>query len=158
MTANFTRVTRVLGWTLLVSGLLMGYQGCARVGGGLSTWLSGESADGVVTSIRTFPGSPAPARTPYREASLITFTAADGEVVTFEHPVQSAPPPFAKGERVRVFYDPAAPHDAVAPGGLALLLFGWGFLAAAGLLVALGGALVLIVGALPWTRSTSRVA
>ncbi len=152
MTSTFKRVTRIFGWMLLVSGLLMGYQGCTHAGGGLATWLTGESVDGVVTSIRTFPGRSPPARTRYRESSVITFTAADGKVVTFEHPVQGSPPPFARGERVRVFYDLDAPEHAVAPSGLALMLLGWGFLAAAGVGVMLTGAGILLVGALPWSE------
>lgn len=152
MISTIKRGTRIFAWTLLVSGLLMGYQGCTRAGGGLATWVTGESADGVVTSIRSFPGSSPPARTRFRESSVITFTAADGKVVTFEHPVQSSPPPFAQGEHVRVFYDPDAPEDAVAPSGLAMLLLGWGFLAAAGIGVMLTGAVLLLVGALPWAE------
>lgn len=158
MTSTFKRVTRIFGWILLVSGLLMGYQGCTRAGGGFATWVTGESAEGVVTSIRTFPGSSPPARTRYRESSVITFTAADGQVVTFEHPVQSSPPPFAQGERVRVYYDPDAPEDAVAPSGLALMLLGWGFLAAAGIGVMLTGAVILVVGALPWSERKKTLA
>lgn len=152
MISTIKRGTRIFAWSLLVSGLLMGYQGCTRVGGGLATWVTGESADGVVTSIRTFPGSSPPARTRFRESSVITFTAADGNVVTFEHPVQSSPPPFAQGEHVRVFYDPDAPQDAVAPSGLAMLLLGWGFVAAAGLGLMLTGAALLLIGALPWSE------
>lgn len=77
-------------------------------------------------------------------------TVADGEAVTFEHPMQSSPPPFGKGDRVRVFYAPDAPQVAVAPNGLALVPFGWSFPALAGLAVALTGAALLLVGALPW--------
>ncbi len=155
MTSTFKRAAKILGWILLLSGLLMSYEGCTRAGGGLATWLTGESADGVVTSIRTFPGSSPPARTRYRESSVITFRTAEGEVVTFEHPVQSSPPPFAKGERVRVFYDPDAPEDAVAPSGLALVVFGWSFLAVAGIVVMFTGTLLLVIAMLPWRERRS---
>lgn len=150
MASTFTRVARILGWMLLVPGTLMTYQGCTRAGGALGTWLTGESADGVVTSIREFRGSSSTLRSPARAASVITFRTADGRLVTFEHPVQSLPPPFAQGERVRVYYDPDEPEDAVAPSGLALLSFGWGFVAVAGMALVLTGALVLLIAALPW--------
>lgn len=156
MLPTLKRGTRIVGWTLLVVGLLMGYQGCTRAGGGLATWVTGESADGVVTSIRTFQASSPPSRMPFRQSSLITFTSAGGEVVTFEHPVQGSPPPFALGERVRVFYDADAPYDAVAPAGLAMLLLGWGLLAAAGFGVMLTGAVLLLIGALPWAERRKR--
>jgi hypothetical protein len=152
MTSTIKSASRVLGWMLLVSGLLLGYHGCARSGGGLATWAIGEPADGTVTGIRTYAGGSAAARTRFREASLISFTTASGQVITFEHPVQSSPPPFAMGERVRVYYDPDAPEDAVAPAGLAMLVFGWGFVAMAGLALVIAGAIVLLVGALPWTE------
>jgi len=153
MASTFKRVARIAGWMLLLAGILMTYQGCTRAGGALGTWITGESADGVVTDIREFRAGTAASRSPARASSMITFRTAEGRVVTFEHPVQSLPPPFAKGERVRVYYDPDAPEDAVAPSGLALLTFGWGFVAAAGLAIALTGGLILLIAALPWVAN-----
>lgn len=150
MTTAIKRVSCVLGVSLLLPGVLMGYQGCSRAGGGLATWITGDAADGTVTAIRSYGGSSPPLTSPRRDASVITFTAAGGEVVSFEHPVRGSSPPFAKGERVRVFYDPDEPEDAVAPGGLPMLVFGWGFVAAAGVALVVTGLLVLLVGALPW--------
>lgn len=152
MALSFKRGARLFGWTLLLAGLLMAYQGCSRAGSGFSTWLTGDSAEGRVTGIREIPGN-AHARTAHRKASIISFTTADGRAVSFEHPVQGSTPPFALGERVRVHYDADVPQDAVAPSGLALLVFRWGFLAAAGLAVLATGAVVLLLAALPWARA-----
>lgn len=135
---------------MLLPGILMTYQGCTRAGGALGTWITGESAEGVVTSIRQIGPLSSGSRGRTRAASIITFTAADGQVVTFEHPVQSLPPPFARGERVRVHYDRDSPGDAVVPAGIALLSFGWGFVAVAGAILALAGGLLLLIAALPW--------
>ena len=150
MASTFKRVVRIFGWMLLLSGVLMTYQGCMRVGGALGTWITGESAVGVVTSIREYRGSSSTLRSATRAASVITFRTGDGRVVTFEHPVQGLPPPFARGEHVRVYYDPDAPEDAVAPSGLALLSFGWGFVAFAGMALVVTGGLALLISALPW--------
>jgi len=153
MASTFRRVARIFGWVLLLSGVLMTYQGCTRAGGALGTWLTGESAEGVVTDIREFRAGTSASRTPARATSVITFRTADDRAVTFEHPVQSLPPPFAKGERVRVHYDPDAPEHAVAPSGLALLTFGWGFVAVAGFALVLTGGLILLIAALPWVAN-----
>ena len=128
----------------------MGYQGCTRAVGGIGTWVGGQSAEGVVTSIRERPGRSPPARTRLRESSVITFTTAKGEVVTFEHPVQSMPAPYAQNEHVRVVYDADASQDAVVPGGLALLSLMWALLGMAGLVLMLTGPALLLIGALPW--------
>ena len=45
----------------------------------------------------------------------------------------------------------------MAPSGLALLLLGWGFLAAAGIGVMLTGAALLLIGALPWSARKTRM-
>ncbi len=144
--------TRILAFSLLVPGLLMGYLGCSRTVGAVGTWVGGEAATGVVTSIRHSPGRAGPAQSPSGEYSSITFTAADGKVFTFEHPVGSTSAPYARGERVRVVYDANAPEEAVVPGGLTWLLLGWGLLAVAGLVLAMTAAALLLVGALPWRR------
>ncbi len=109
-----------------------------------------------MTSIRESRGSSPPARTRFRQSSVITFTTADGEVVTFEHPVQSSSPSYAHNEHVRVAYDADAPQDALVPGGLALLSLMWALLGMAGMLVMLTGG-VLLVGALPWGTQRKRV-
>lgn len=152
MSPIFKRFGRLLGLGLLLPGLLMSYHGCSRSGASLSTWITGDTAEGTVTDIRTYAGTARPAGSPHRQASVITFTTAEGEVVTFEHPVQSVPPPFGMGERVRVHYDPKAPQHAVAPAGLAMLVLGWGFVATAGMLLVLAAAAILLVAILPWRR------
>lgn len=150
MISTFKRGSRIFAWILVVSGVLTGYFGCSRAGGAFGTWMTGESADGVVTSVRTIPASSAIPRSRGGEKSVISFRTAEGKVVTFEHPVQGSPAPFAKDERVRVVYDADTPEDAVAPRGLAIVLFGWSFLGAAGVIVMLTGAFLLLLGALPW--------
>ena len=82
------RILRVLGWMLLVPGVLMALFGCVRAVGGVATWVGGESADGVVTSITSSSRYGATGQPSSRgEQSVITFRAADGEVVTLTHPM-----------------------------------------------------------------------
>lgn len=148
--------TRILAFSLLVPGLLMGYVGCSKTVGAMGTWVGGESATGVVTSIRQTRGSPAPVQSPSGEYSSITFTTAEGKVITFEHPVGSTTAPYAQGERVKVVYDADEPEEAVVPGGLTWLVLGWGLLAVAGVILVLTAAALLLIGALPWRRQRTR--
>ncbi len=148
--------TRILGWSLIVPGLLVGYLGCSKTVGAVATWVGGESAEGVVTALRPRGFSSRAVLPSSKHPAEITFTTADGKVITFHHPVGGSPPPFEQGERVRVLYDADAPEDAVAASGLPLMLLGWGFLAAAGVVGILTGATLLIVGALPWTKRHAR--
>ncbi len=145
------RGTRIIGWIAIVTGLLMSYLGCTRAVRPVAVFAFGESADGVVTSIREWPASSGAARIPFRQASVITFKTAAGEVITFEHPMQSSPPPYAQNEHVRVVYDADSPQDAVVAGGSSLLvLVVWAFVAFCGLVAILVGAVVIFAGALPW--------
>ena len=150
------RSLRFLGWMLLVPGVLMALFGCVRAVGGVATWVGGESADGVVTSIKISPGDGATGKPSSRgEQSVITFRTADGQVVTFTHPMGGTSAPYAMQEHVRVVYDAEAPEDAVVPGSLAFLTMAWLLLLAAALMLVVAGVTVLLLGALPW-ESRSR--
>jgi len=144
------RILQFLGWTLLVSGVLMALFGCIRAVGGVTTWVGGESAEGVVTSIQEERRVGPSNKNSYGEYSVITFRTADGRVVTFRHPMGGNSAPYSMQERVRVVYDADAPEDAVVPGGLAFLTAAWMFLFVTGVVLVIAGAGVLVLGALPW--------
>lgn len=65
---------------------------------------------------------------------LYRFVSADGETIEFKDNVGSNPPSARKGDRAFVLYERAYPRDAIVdrgfmnrlPGGLMLLLGGWG--------------------------------
>ncbi len=152
MHVTIKRGTRVIGWSLLVVGVPMSYVGCAKTVGAVMTSVRGESADGVVTALRPRGFNSRTVMPSSRHPAEITFTTADGTVVTFHHPVGGRNNPFTHGERVRVLYEADAPEDAIASRALPVLLLGWGFLAVAGLVEMLTGAALLLVGTLPWSQ------
>lgn len=150
------RGTRLIGSIAIIAGLLVSYQGCTRALRPVAVFASGESADGVVTSIREWPATSGAARSRFRQASVITFKTAAGEDITFEHPLQSSPPPYAQNEHVRVVYDAEAPQHAVVQGGSLLwVMVLWAFIAICGLVAILVGAAVIFAGALPWAVQSS---
>jgi len=144
------RILRYLGWMLIVSGVLMAPFGCARGVAGVATWVGGVEADGVVTSIRKSQISGPPGTRSYSERSVISFTTAEGQWVSFSPPLGGRSAPYSMEEHVRVVYDADAPEDAVVPGILALLTVAWMLLFMAGVVLVLAGAGLLVLGALPW--------
>jgi len=153
MPGTIKRVLRFFGWTLFVTGALMGLYGCVQTVSGVATRVG--AADGVATSIDVTHAPGQSRLDKHRERSVITFRTVDGQVVSSTHPMGGIDPPYEMQEHVRVMYDADAPEDAVVPSGLAWLTVARVLLLVAGLVQVLMGAGFLALGALPW-QSRSR--
>jgi hypothetical protein len=128
----------ILGIILLCAGTAYGVT---------SLWFvkNGNSAAGTVIELKKIDLSGSGHQgTAY--APVVEFTNSKGETITFTHrisgninpgPGQNTKPPYQKGDKVTVLYDPQNPEDATLRDPVSLWLFPAAFLGI-GMLLLLG--------------------
>ena len=150
MAGSVNVAMRVLGWPIVLAGLVMAVA-AAWIGlAPLWTWATGDIATGRIgttgytrTVVRT--GSVA-----HLEHVAVTFTARDGREYTVRDPMSQQGGGLEAGERVRVAYDRDDPTDAVILARLPWRLATAVFLALGALASLFTGGLLLLGARLPW--------
>lgn len=129
-------ILRLVGRLFLAAGLVMLLAAGYLFYDQLTFGMSAARADGVVLDLVSERRPGWPTRTVF--AAVVRFEDTAGEQHQFSESISANPPPYARGQRVAVLFDPAAPEKAVIDGfwgryflptllggiGLLLVLFG----------------------------------
>jgi hypothetical protein len=112
-TRLFTAIFTLIGLVLMLVGGFLALRTQKFLG-------SAASAEGTVVELVRSVSSRSRGRDSKTFRPVVQFTTADGRPIEMVSRVGSNPPSYSEGEKVRVWYDPANPHEAELDGFFAL--------------------------------------